>query len=133
MDEISLPTNRSFGYLFFLVFLIAGGYFLIDGNLIASASFSFLAFFMLAVSLFRPSVLDPFNRYWMKFGFLLGRIVSPLVITVIYFVMIVPIGLLGRVAGRDELRLRAKGNTSFWVKRDHDRDRGQTISFRDQF
>ena len=127
----NLPQNRSFGFLFLTVFSLLSGYFFIYGNLKVSALIAFLAVLFLLASLFKPSVLTPLNYYWMKFGLLLGRIVSPIVISLIYVVIIVPYGLLGRVIGRDALRLHPKGDESFWVKREIDSDREN--SFKDQF
>jgi hypothetical protein len=130
-EETKLPENRVFGLFFFSVFLVAGGYFSIFENLEVGASFLILAALFLTASLLKPSVLSPLNYFWMKLGWFLGRIVSPIIISIIYFLIIVPYGLVGKLIGRDELRLHSKDENSFWVERKYDQDR--TSSFRDQF
>ena len=78
-----------------------------------------------------PSVLGPINRGWMALGHLLGKIVAPVVLTVMYTVLFVPIALLMRLRGRDELLLRDRSGESFWVVRDKQQIAAE--SFRNQY
>tara|TARA_Y100001970_G_scaffold121071_1_gene150182 strand:- start:69353 stop:69754 length:402 start_codon:yes stop_codon:yes gene_type:complete len=116
--ELKLPSNRNFGFLFFFVFLVAS-YFLYEisnkAYFLISIAFSLL---FLSTALFLPSILTPLNRAWMKFGFLLGRIVSPIILGLLFFVLITPVAIISKVFGRDELRLKMKDTTTYWIKRD---------------
>jgi len=75
-------------------------------------------------------LLTPFNKLWMRLGLLLGLIISPLVIGMIFFVLFVPIGILMRLFGRDELRLKSKAGGSYWIRRE---TQAQTVLFKLQF
>ena len=116
-DELVLPPNRSFGLLFCLVFAIVAAWPLFFSGsvrlwaVIASGLFG-------AVSLVAPDILTPLNRAWMKFGALLHRIVSPVVLGVLFFVVITPFGLVMRLFRRNLLGLRREATDSYWVNRE---------------
>jgi hypothetical protein len=110
-------SDRNFGIVFCVVFSIIGVLPLFFGggprvwSLVVAAAF-------LAVALLRPAVLAPLNRLWMRFGDLLHRIVSPLVLGFMFFGVITPMGLLRRALGGDPLRLRFDRQArSYWVDR----------------
>lgn len=126
--DIKLPSNKSFGRLFLIIFLILAitGYFVQNYFLIiASLSISLIIFISLVIN---PDLLEPFNKLWMLFGFILGKIISPLVLGLLFFLIISPIALLCKMLGRDELRLKGITTNSYWI----DRPEGQT-SFTNQF
>ncbi len=130
-SEIKLPTNRKFGFFFSFVFFVLSLYvFFKIHNLIAYFLIIIsISFFILAK--FNPDKLFPLNRLWMKLGFVLGIVVTPIVMGIIYFGLFVPIGLILRIIGRDELRIKNKKKNSFWRKRS-----GQNnfkMSFKNQF
>ena len=105
-----LPSNRSFGWTFAAIFSL--------GALLYPWALALAALFAL-VTVTRDSWLAPLNRAWMKLGELLGRVVSPLVLGVIYFAVFTPFGLVMRVFGRDALCRRFDAAArSYWVKRD---------------
>jgi hypothetical protein len=117
-ETVQLSSNRVFGLVFVAVFLVVGLLPLFSrGNvrlwsLIVSGGF-------LLVALIAPAVLAPLNRLWMRFGMLLHKIVSPLVLGIMFFGVITPMGLVMRWMGKDLLRLRADPNaSSYWVRRD---------------
>ena len=116
MDDIKIGSNRSFGIVFFVVFLIIATYPLIkDGelrlwSLIISIVFLFLG-------LVNSKVLDPLNKLWFKFGIFLGKIISPLVMGIIFFLVVTPIGLLMRLLNKDLLNLRFNNNGSYWIEK----------------
>ena len=93
MDDIKIGSNRSFGIVFFVVFLIIATYPLINGDelrlwsLIISIVFLFLG-------LVNSKILNPLNKVWFKFGIFLGKIISPLVMGIIFFLVVTPIGLI---------------------------------------
>jgi hypothetical protein len=105
MDEIKLGSNRSFGIVFFIVFVLIATYPLINqGELrIWSLIISFLFLFL---GLLNSKILTPLNKLWFRFGLFLGKIISPIVMGVIFFLVVTPIGLLMRFFGKDVLNLK---------------------------
>jgi hypothetical protein len=113
-----LPSNRSFGWTFTGFFLLVGAYGLWQGAGAQSWLLA-LAAVTAAVTLARDAWLTPLNRAWMKFGELLGRVVSPLVLGVIFFGVFAPVGAVMRLCGRDAMcRRYDPAAKSYWVKRD---------------
>ncbi len=111
-------TNRAFGLVFAAVFTLVACWPLING---ASPRYWALAFAMafLVCAVFWPSSLALPNRWWTRFGLLLSRIVSPLALGFVYFLAVVPVGLMMRLLGKDNLGLRFdRSETSYWVIRD---------------
>jgi len=126
-----LPSNRSIGLLFTVVFAILGAVFAWRGVALAPWMFGVAALFAL-VTLLRPGLLAPLNRAWMALAALLHRIVSPIVLGILYFVVITPVALIMRVAGRDALHRRFDpSSTSYWTMRTPAGPAPD--SFRDQF
>jgi len=117
-SEVELPSNKKIGYFFALVFIIATGYFYTHRSLIWACIFSVAAVIFFFVTLIKADLLLPLNKLWMRFGLLLGMIVSPIVLGVIFFGLFTPIAFLMRFRGRDELRLKFKNKTSHWILRD---------------
>ena len=116
MDDIKIGSNRSFGIVFFIVFLIIATYPLINGDelrlwsLITSIVFLFLG-------LVNSKMLNPLNKLWFKFGIFLGKIISPFVMGVIFFLVVIPIGLLMRLLKKDLLNLKFNNNSSYWIEK----------------
>ena len=129
-SEVALPSNRKFGFFFTLVFLAAAGYFFVNGSVAAAYIFATLAGVFLLATLVKADVLFPLNKLWMRFGLLLGMIISPIVLGLIFFVLFTPIAFLMRLCGRDELRLKCKEKNTHWINRDPPM---QTDSFKHQF
>ena len=129
--EVLMPSNRKFGIFFSLVFLLLALYL----NQFSSQTLIFtslvVSVFFLLAALFFDSILLPLNKLWMKLGTLLGMIVSPLVMSIIFFGIFMPIGLLMRLFGRDELRLKMKPRASHWKLRAY--DDSCSDSFKHQF
>ena len=114
----ALPSNRSFGWTFTGFFILAGAYGLWHGGA-ASLPMLALAAVLALVTLTRAAWLTPLNRAWMKLGELMGRVVSPLVLGVIFFAVFTPVGLLMRAFGRDAMCRRFEpARPSYWVERD---------------
>jgi hypothetical protein len=127
----SVPSNRSFGWLFTIVFALLGGYsFWQDGWLYPWALT--LAAITAGVTLARPVWLAPFNRAWMRFGELLHHVVSPVVLGLIFYGVFTPVGFVMRLAGRDIMRRRFEpGSASYWIERNPPGPAAD--SFKDQF
>ena len=128
-SEIELPSNSKFGYFFSLIFLSAGIYFFIVNNYFSSNIFFILAFLLILVTSIKPKLLRPLNKAWMMIGFIIGKVISPIVLGIIFFALITPVGIVTRVFGRDELRIKHNTLKSHWK----DRNESEIVSFKNQF
>lgn len=126
-EEIALPTTKNFGVTFTVVFALIGAVTLYSGNRWGLAWMGAAAAVLL-LTYFLPHILEPANRVWMRFAGLLHKIVSPVMLLLIYAVSILPAGLLMKLFGRDPLARKLDRNAaSYWVKH------GGSQSLRDQF
>ena len=115
--KIKHSSNKSFGIVFFIVFLVIGFYPIInDGNYRAWALVISLIFLILG--LLNSSILTPLNLIWFKFGILLGNIVAPIVMGIIFFFVITPIGITMRLFGKDLLNLKKNSKETYWINKD---------------
>ena len=116
MDEVKIGSNRSFGIVFFIVFLIIAIYpFLNQGELRLWSLIVSIIFLILG--LLNSKLLLPLNKIWFKFGILLGKIVSPLVMGLIFFFVVTPIGILMRILKKDLLNLKFNKKTTYWIEK----------------
>ena len=116
MDDIKISSNRSFGIVFFVVFLLIAIYPLTNGDEIRIWSLIISSIFLILGAL-NSKILTPFNKLWFKLGIFLGKIVSPLVMGVIFFFVVTPIGLIMRILGKDPLNLKYNLNKSYWIEK----------------
>ena len=114
MDEIKISSNRSFGIVFFIVFLLIALYPLLKGNDLRIWSL-ITSFIFLALGLINSKILTPLNRLWFKFGLLLGKFVSPLIMGIIFFVVVTPIGIIMRLLKKDLLNLKYNKKKTYWI------------------
>ena len=122
MDKIKIGSNKSFGIVFFIVFLLIAVYPLINnGELRIWSLILSLAFLILG--LLNSKILYPLNKIWFKFGLLLGRIVSPLVMVIIFFLVVTPIGLLMRILNKDLLNLKFNKSKSYWIEKNEQKSK----------
>ena len=113
-SDINLPSNHKFGFFFTFLFLAAAIY-LYSKNLTSYSYCSFgVAFALVSVTLLKPEKLLPLNKLWMKLGILIGFVIAPFVLGIIFFGMFTPIALVMKIYGRDELRLKLKPLKSYW-------------------
>ena len=112
--DIKIGSNRSFGLLFFVVFLIIGLWPLINDNIIRYWSL-IISFIFLLLGLANSKFLSPLNLIWFKFGLLLGRFISPIVMGIIFFLVVNPIGILMRLINKDLLNLKYNNENSYWI------------------
>ena len=118
MSKNIKSSNKSFGIVFFIVFLIIGLYPLInqDGIRIWAIIVSLI---FLILGLINSNLLTPLNKLWIKFGILLGNIVSPLVLGIIFFLVVLPTGLLMRILKKNFLGLKFDKNLkSYWINKE---------------
>lgn len=115
--EEGLPTDRSFGLFFSFVFSVIGVYLYFKNIELASYFFFSISVFLLVVSFLWENKLRFLNKMWLKLGLLLGAIVSPIVLGVLFFFIITPFAILLKVIGRDELELKTIPRDSHWKRR----------------
>ena len=116
MDDIKISSNKSFGIVFFVVFLLISFYPLLNNENIRFWSL-FISIIFLILGILNSSLLSPFNKLWFKFGMLLGKIISPIIMGIIFFLVVTPTGLIIRLLGKDVLSLKYNDNKSYWIKK----------------
>lgn len=129
-SDIELPSNKKFGFFFTFVFAILAFYFLFIDSILWAQALAILAVLFLLITVTIPQVLLPLNKLWMRFGLLLGMIVSPIVLGIIFFGLVTPYGVVMRMFGRDELRLKFTKKSSHWISRS---ESIKSDSFKNQF
>ena len=116
MSQIKVSSNKSFGLVFFIFFLIIAIYPLINSESIRLWAL-ILSLIFLILGLFNSPILSPLNLIWFKFGIFLGKIVSPFIMGIIFFLVVTPTGLIMRLLGKDLLNLKFNDNKSYWIKK----------------
>jgi hypothetical protein len=116
MNIKNKSSNRSFGVVFFIFFLIISLYPLLDNNVIRYWSL-ILSFIFLILGLINSKLLSPLNKLWFKFGIFLGKIISPFVMGVIFFIIVTPIGFFMRILKKDLLKLKFNNKNSYWIEK----------------
>ena len=116
MEDIKISSNRSFGIVFFIVFLIVAIYPLINNADLRIWSL-IISIIFLILGLINSKFLTPLNILWFKFGLLLGRLISPIIMGIIFFFVVTPIGLILRIFGKDVLNLKKNNSKSYWIKK----------------
>ena len=114
---IELPTNRKFGFFFTFIFAVVAAYFYYSANVSWANVFIGAASIFLLITLIKSDALLPLNKLWMRFGLILGMLVRPIVLGIIFFGLFTPIAMLMRLSGRDELRLKFRQEVSHWITR----------------
>ena len=116
MDDIKIGSNRSFGIVFFIVFLLISLYPLINSQDIRLWSL-FISFVFLFLGLINSKILNPLNKLWFKLGMFLGKIISPIITGIIFFLVVTPTGLIMRILGKDLLNLKYNKKQSYWIEK----------------
>jgi len=114
MDDIKIGSNRSFGIVFFVVFLLISLYPLLNEENIRIWSL-IISFIFLLLGIFNSKVLSPLNKVWFKFGILLGKVISPIVMGLVFFLVVTPTGILMKIFRKDLLNLKFNNNKSYWI------------------
>ncbi len=119
-DKIKLPTNRNFGIVFFIVFLLISLWPLIDAGDLRVWSL-IVSFIFLFLGLLNSSILNPLNKLWYKFGIILGNLISPLIMGIIFFTIVTPIAYILRIFKKDVLKLKFRSDeiNSYWIKKEN--------------
>ena len=116
MDNIKIGSNRSFGIVFFIVFLLIALYPLINEENFRLWSLV-ISLIFLVLGLINSQILTPLNKLWFKFGILLGKIVSPIIMGIIFFFVVTPIGFIMKAIGKDLINLKYNNNKSYWIEK----------------
>ena len=115
--KIKVSSNKSFGIVFSIFFLLISIYPLLNNNPIYYWSL-FVSFIFLVLGLMNSKILSPLNLLWFKFGILLGKIVSPVVMGIIFFLVVTPISIILKIFGKDVLNLKFNNNKTYWIVKD---------------
>jgi large-conductance mechanosensitive channel len=116
--NIKISSNRNFGLVFFIVFLIVSIWPLTYDEPVRFWS-AIISSVFLILGLMNSKLLTPLNKLWFKFGMILGAIVSPVVMGVVFFLVVTPIGLIMKIMGKDLLNKKYdKKKRTYWIKRD---------------
>tara|TARA_Y100000996_G_scaffold390423_1_gene351601 strand:+ start:273 stop:659 length:387 start_codon:yes stop_codon:yes gene_type:complete len=126
-SKIKLPSNRNFGIVFFFFFLIIALWPLIKQNEIRYWSV-ILSIIFLILGIINSKVLTPLNKVWFKIGIILGNIISPIVLSLIFYLIVTPTAIILKLFGKDVLNLKNKNSKSYWIEKDSKKN-----SMKDQF
>ena len=116
MDDIKIGSNRSFGIVFFIVFLLIAIYPLINQGEIRVWSV-WISLLFLILGIINSKILTPLNKAWFKFGIFLGKIISPIVMGIIFFLVVTPIAFLMRILKKDLLNLKFNNKKTYWIEK----------------
>jgi hypothetical protein len=116
MDQSNKSSNRSFGVVFFIVFLIISLYPILNYGEIRLWALIISSIFLI-LGLVNSKLLSPLNNLWLKFGIFLGKIISPIIMGTIFYLVVTPIGLLMRILGKDLLKLKFNKEKSYWIEK----------------
>jgi len=116
MDDVKISSNRNFGIVFFIVFLVIAFYPLKNSG-DARVWSLIISLIFLILGLLNSKILTPLNNLWFKFGLFLGKIISPAIMGIIFFLVVTPIGFIMRVLGKDLLNLKYNKDKSYWVEK----------------
>ena len=116
MKEVKISSNKSFGLVFFVVFFLISIYPLLNSQDIRLWSLT-ISIIFLVLGLLNSNFLTPLNKIWFKFGMLLGSVVSPFVMGVIFFFVVTPTSFIMKIIGKDILNLKQNKNNTYWIEK----------------
>ena len=116
MKKIKISSNKSFGIVFFIFFLIIALWPLINDENIRLWSL-IVSIIFLILGIINSKILTPLNNLWFKFGLFLGKIVSPIVMGIIFFFIVTPTGIIMRLIGKDILNLKRNNLNTYWIEK----------------
>ena len=127
MEKIKISSNRSFGILFSIVFLIIAIWPLLSVSEIRYWSLAISVIFLI-LGLIKSKILTPLNKIWFKIGITLGNLISPLVMGIVFFLVVTPTSIIMKILGKDLLNLKKNNNKSYWIEKNK-----QNTSMKKQF
>jgi len=117
LSDVELPSNKHFGFFLSVVCMAASVYCYAENSAVSACAFFVLGLLVFIIILVKADALLPLNMLWMRFGLVLGMIVTPIVLGITFFGLFTPIAILMRFFKRDELRLIFKKKRTHWVLR----------------
>ena len=114
--DIKISSNRNFGIVFFIVFLLIALWPLLKSGEIRIWSLT-ISFIFLILGLFNSSLLTPLNKAWFKFGIFLGNFIAPIVMGIIFFFVVTPTGILMKLFGKDLINLKKNNEKTYWIEK----------------
>ena len=115
-NEIKISSNKSFGIVFAIVFFLIGLWPIIKSDDIRIWSL-IVSIIFLILGIMNSSILTPLNKIWFRFGIFLGNFIAPVVMGIIFFFVVTPIGLIMRLLGRDLIKLKKNNENSYWIEK----------------
>ena len=115
-QKIKIGSNKSFGIVFSIVFLVIAFWPMLNGNEINYWLLAISIVFLI-LGLINSKILTPLNKIWYKFGILLGNVVGPIVMGVIFFLIVTPTSIIMKLLGKDLLNLKKNNNNSYWIEK----------------
>ena len=116
--KIQISSNKSFGIVFFIVFLLIALWPLLDSNQVRYWPL-IISIIFLILGLINSKILTPLNKIWFKFGLLLGGIVSPIIMGFVFFLVVLPTGIIMKLLRKDILSLKKNEKETYWIERKH--------------
>ena len=114
--DIKIGSNKSFGIVFFVVFLLIGLWPILNENEIRIWPV-IISFIFLILGLFNSKVLTPLNKLWFRFGILLGNFIAPIVMGIVFFLVVSPTGLLMKLLKKDLINLKKNNEKTYWIEK----------------
>tara|TARA_Y100000590_G_C14881091_1_gene698980 strand:+ start:72 stop:461 length:390 start_codon:yes stop_codon:yes gene_type:complete len=114
--DIKIGSNKSFGIVFFVVFLIIGLWPILNGNEIKIWSI-IISLIFLILGINNSKILTPLNKLWFRFGIFLGNFIAPIIMGIIFFFVVTPTGLIMRLLGKDLIKLKKNKDKSYWIEK----------------
>ena len=121
-SKIKIGSNKSFGIVFFIVFLIIAIWPLLNGYEIRYWSL-IISIVFLILGILNSKILTPLNKIWFKIGILLGNVISPIVMSIIFFLVVTPTSFIMKILGKDLLNLKKNTKNSYWIKKQNQNSR----------
>ena len=114
--DIKIGSNRSFGAVFFVVFLLIGLWPILKGNELRIWSIVISLIFLI-LGILNSKILTPFNKVWFRFGIFLGNFISPIIMGIVFFLVVTPTGLIMKLFRKDLINLRKNNSSTYWIEK----------------
>ena len=114
--DIKIGSNRSFGVVFFVVFLLIGLWPILKGNEIRIWSI-IISLIFLILGILNSKILTPFNKVWFRFGIFLGNFISPIIMGIVFFLVVTPTGLIMKLFRKDLINLKKNNRSTYWIEK----------------
>ena len=121
-QKIKIGSNKSFGIVFSIVFLVIAFWPMLNGNEINYWLLAISIVFLI-LGLINSKILTPLNKIWFKFGILLGNVVGPIVMGIIFFLIVTPISIIMKLLGKDLINLKKNNNNSYWIEKNNQKSK----------